>query len=54
MTWNPSLIDCVQTKLSLNVLKTNCVVFKPKGMKQVIDVDALELGDQTIHRSKKY
>ena len=36
-------------KLSLNVLKTNFVVFKPKRIKQ-IDIDTLKLGDQTIHR----
>ena len=36
-------------KLSLNILKTNFVVFKPKRIKQ-IDIDTLKLGDQTIHR----
>ena len=36
-------------KLSLNVLKTNFVVFKPKRIQQ-IDIDTLKLGDQTIHR----
>ena len=36
-------------KLSLNILKTNFVVFEPKRIKQ-IDIDTLKLGDQTIHR----
>ena len=36
-------------ELSLNVLKTNFVVFKPIRIKQ-IDIDTLKLGDQTIHR----
>ena len=34
-------------KLSLNVLKTNFVVFKPKRITQ-IHIDTLKLGDQTI------
>ncbi len=37
-------------KLSLNISKTNFLLFKPKHIHQVLDVDELTIGDRVIKR----